>query len=233
VGHEQQPENPYIAPVFPEPAVDTVAWHQSYLVNGRKVICRNGLWLPEYCLVTGASADLVPIPISLWAAGKSARRYRLWGIGSLCCAPLLFAAALLLMRSGARPGDPVPVALTVSIPLTLVGGLVLFLLGGRQRQLCRLHGSLQRQRAVWQRRLATIPGFVMLFFLVLRFFGVIERDWAFAAVVGPFVATWLLAGLVFLRGLRLRAIQVEDGLFEVKGWSGAFLKRLEERANGG
>jgi len=228
---ENTPQNPYATPVFQEPAEDAVVWHRNYQLIGRKVLCRNALLLPDYCLVTGASEDIVHIPISIWAATHSTRLWRRLSIGCLLCAPLSITAALLLIGPGFPPGNPIAVTLILTTPLLLIAGLILFLLGGRRRKLCRLQGLLHQKRLIWQRRLTLIPVCSMLVFFLLRVTGVIGRDWAFAAVVGPFILTWLLGSFISLRGLRLRAIQVDGDLFEIRGFSKAFLKRLEESSD--
>lgn len=231
---ENTPQNPYASPIFQEPAreEEPVVWHRNYHLIGPKVLCHNGLLLPDYCLVTGASDDIVPVPISIWAATQSTRLCRRISIGCLLCAPLSITAALQLLGPGFPPSNPLAVILILTTPLLLIAGLILFLLGGRRRKLCRLQGLLHQKRLIWQRRLVMIPVYCMLVFFLLRVTGAIGRDWAFAAVVGPFILTWLLGSFIFLRGLRLRAIQVDGDLFEVRGFSGAFLKRLQEQTHG-
>lgn len=233
MGIDDQPQNPYAAPVFPEPVMDmdVLDWHQNYQLIGPKLLCRSGLFLPEYCLVTGAADDLVPVPISLWAQSQSVSRYRRTGIGCLLCAPLSLAAAFLLIASGVAPGSAIAVTLTLTTPLLLIAGLILFLPGGRRRMLCRLHGQLHRTRQLWQRRLTMILGYTPLVFLSLRFAGIMERNWAVAAIAGIWGLSFLL-GLVFLRGLRLRAVLLDEGLFEVQGFSGAFLRKLQANSDG-
>jgi hypothetical protein len=228
----QQHQNPYAAPVFQEPPADALVWHRNYQLIGPKLLCKTGLFLPEYCLVTGAPSDLVPVPLALRAAPKSVRLYRHIGIGSLLCAPLSLTAAFLLIRSNVAPGDPLVVTLTLTTPLLLIAGLILFLIGGRQHTLCRLHGLLHRRRQVWQRRLALIPGGTMLIYVCPRFSGAMGQYWAIAAMLGVSVCTWLLVSLVFLRGLRLRAVLLDDGSFEIRGFSRAFLSRLETHPDG-
>lgn len=229
---ENTPQNPYASPVFQEPAGEAVVWHRNYQLVGQKLLCHNGLLLPDYCLVTGASEDIVHVPIGIWAATHSTRLYRRISICCLLCAPLSITAALLLIGPRFPPDNPFAVTLILTTPLLLIAGLILFLLGGRRRKLCSLQGLLHKQRLVWQRRLVMIPVYCMLVFFFLRVTGVIGRDWAFAAVVGPFILTWLLGSFILLRGLRLRAIQVDGDLFEISGFSGAFLKRLQEQTNG-
>ncbi|MFM8476811.1 MAG: hypothetical protein ACKOEO_13620 [Planctomycetaceae bacterium] len=229
---ENTPQNPYASPAFQEPAGEVVVWHRNYQLIGPKVLCHNGLLLPDYCLVTGASDEIVHVPISIWAATHSSRLCRRLSIACLLCAPLSITAALLLIGPGFPPSNPFAVTLILTTPLLLIAGLILFLRGGRRRKLCQLQGLLHQKRLVWQRRLTIIPVCSMLVLFCLRLAGVIGRDWAFAAVVGPFILTWLLGNFVFLRGLRLRAIQVDGDLFELRGFSGAFLKRLQEQTHG-
>ncbi|MGV2338826.1 MAG UNVERIFIED_CONTAM: hypothetical protein LVR18_34020 [Planctomycetaceae bacterium] len=84
---DKQPPNPYAAPVFPEPTADTFEFHQSYDLVDSKLLSRNGLWLPQYCLVTGSSDDVMPIQLSIIAASHATKRCRSAGVGCFLLQP--------------------------------------------------------------------------------------------------------------------------------------------------
>jgi hypothetical protein len=220
-------QNPYAAPESTEVSTDTIASHQNFMRVGNKVRCRSGLQLPPYCLVTGVAEDLLPLPLSLWAPGKSLRRYRFGGIGLMLAVPIVSALAFLF--GAGPPADPFLIVLFISALLIL--GLVLFLLGGRRGQMCILQGVVDRRRLVWGRRFAAVPSWFLVLFLAASVTMGWNSGYGFSLLLLFSVLGQLFSNLVFLRGTQLRAVVADDGVFELSGFSKAFLKRLEESSN--
>lgn len=229
---DKQPPNPYAAPVFPEPTAETFEFHQSYDLVDSKLLSRNGLWLPQYCLVTGSSDDVMPIQLSIIAASHATKRCRSAGVGCFLFAALAGGMAFSLVNSGTIPGAPLVVALTLSVPLLLITGLVLFLLGGRNRKSFTLLGTLQKRRQTLRTRLGLAPLIGMLVSSFLRFSGLVKGDLTWIVLlVSPWIATALLGRFFLLRGLQLQAVYLDDQLFEVRGFSRAFLEQLKRHSD--
>jgi len=228
---DHRTQNPYAAPVSTEVSVEvaasTVASHQDFMRVGNKLRCRSGLQLPPYCLVTGAAEDLLPLPLSLWAPEKSLRRYRFGGIGLMLAVPIVVALAFLL--GVGPPADPFLVILLISALLIL--GLVLFLVGGRRGQMCILQGAVDRSRLVWGKRFAAVPAWILVLFLATSVTTGWNSDYGFLLMLLFSVCGQLFSGLVFLRGTQLRVVVDEHGVFELRGFSKAFLRRLEESSD--
>ena len=217
--------NPYAAPTAPEDSPGTITLHNEYqLINGR-VICRSGLVLPQFCLVTGGTSDLVPHVMTLRAPAKGMPIYRWWGVGLMLVAPLVFLATFSLMQGGAA-NKPWAGALFLLIPLLLIVGLVLFLIGGRRGSSCLLEGFVSKRRQSWQKRMVWIPGAAMAGYWILRGSQVVDRDGGVWLIV-LFAVLMNLIPLFLLRGLRLRAEAASEGLFEIRGFSKAFLEKLQ------
>jgi hypothetical protein len=221
--------NPYAASTTTDVATSSVAWHRDFQLVGKKLRCHSGLQLPDYCLVTGHSNDVVPLPLSIYASGKSVRHYRFWGIGLMLSVPLVVIFAIAV-------GGPAPAESSVAVIVTIISallilGLVLFLLGGRHGQHLVLQAVVDRNRLMWGRRLGVIPSWALVLVLVLRVGGFVSSDsillpLVFFSIGGQWGARW-----IFSRGTQLRAVVDEQGVFEISGFSNAFLKRLKEHSN--
>lgn len=227
---DEQSRNPYAISVSAVISADSAALHRNFELVGRKLYCRSGLQLPEYCLVTGTAEDLVPLSLSLWAPGKSLRRYRFVGIGLMMLVPIV--VVLAIMFGGAAPADHFAVVVVTSICGLLIVGLVLFLIGGRRGQLCMLQGMVDRRRQNRGRRLAVIPAWIMLAVLAVSVTMGGNRGYVFSLLMMFAVGSQVISGWFFLRGTQLRAVVDEQGVFEVSGFSKQFLERLREQSDG-
>jgi asparagine N-glycosylation enzyme membrane subunit Stt3 len=124
------------------------------------------------------------------------------------------------------------VGLSLSVPLLLITGLVLFLLGGLNRKSFTLQGALQKRRQTLRTRLALAPLIGMLVSSFLRFSGLVKGDLTWIVLlVSPWIATAVLGRFFLLRGLQLQAVYLDDQLFEVRGFSKAFLKQLKRHSD--
>lgn len=226
---DNESQNPYAVSTPGDLASSSVAWHRNFQLVGRKLRCHSGLQLPDYCLVTGHSNDVVPLPLSIYAPGKSVRHYRFWGIGLLLSVPLVVFFAIAV-------GGPAPAESSVAVIVTIISallilGLVLFLLGGRRSQHLVLQAVVDRNRLMWERRLVVISSWTLALVLGLRVGGFVSSGSIFLplglfSIGGQWGARW-----IFRRGTQLRAVVDEQGVFEISGFSNAFLKRLKEQAN--
>jgi hypothetical protein len=226
---EKQQQNPYAASTATDVATDTVAWHREFQLVGKTLRCRSGLHLPEYCLVTGHSDNQAPLPLSLWAPGKSVRRYRFWGILLMLSVPLV--VFLVIQFRGPQPSDFAAIVIFTTILSLLIAGLVLFLLGGRRGRLCMLQGGVDKRRLTWGRRLAVMPAWLLILVLALNFGGFISNNSLLFPLILFSVSGQFLSGWFVLHGTRLRAVVDEQGVFEISGFSKAFLKRLKEHSD--
>ncbi|MFM7059354.1 MAG: hypothetical protein ACKO2P_20770 [Planctomycetota bacterium] len=223
---ETASQNPYATSMSRDVSSDTVAWHRDFQLIGRKLHCRTGLQLPEYCLVTGQSDGIMPFPLGIWAPGKSVRHYRLIGIGLLLLVPLVVALAIMI--GGTAPRESSVMLIVTIISALLSVGLVLFLLGGRRGRLCEVQGVIDSRRLVWGRRLAVIPSWILILVLALRVGGFIGSNVVLLPLIFFSIGSQWFSGWFFQRGTQLRAVVDENGVFEISGFSKAFLKRLEE-----
>jgi hypothetical protein len=221
---EEKLSNPYVVPAVSEDSPELGVFHTDYELVGGRVICRSGLLLPEYCLVTGEAKELAIHACSIWAPGVSVAKYRSWGIG-LMLTPVLLVLWMILVPS-AVPWNTTVMLLVLVVPVFLVVGLVLFLLGGRRGQLCRLQGFITQRCQVTLRRIAVYSAVAMCAVLPLTFLDVVNRQVAFWAFFVPMLMLQNLLPMFFLRGLRLRAVSTPEGLFEVRGFSKRYLEKL-------
>lgn len=222
MGADELLKNPYAASVHVEPVGESIAWHRDFELLGKRIRCRSGLWLPEICLVTGEKRSLVQMPISIYALRRSRRWLRRIGVALMVGGPLS-----VLPLTQISPVTPAGGQLTTQVWLLLIAltgflllGLAFFLAGGRRGVICRMQGSLQPRRLVLIRRLSFAAAPVLL--LVVH--QLLTKG---SLVCIPLMA--LFSPLLWLRrGLWLRAIVDDDGLFEVAGFSKSFLMELGE-----
>lgn len=221
--------NPYAAPAIAENTPDTKAPHSEFQLINDRIISRTGLVLPAFCLVTGDKDDLVPHVVSLHAPGKGMTVYRWWGVGLMLGTPLVFMLTIFLMNlmKGNNPNTSWVGALFLLIPLMLIVGLVLFLLGGRGGSNCSVSGFVQRRRQVWQRRMVWIPALTLPVYLLVPRVTSAMDDATKVFLILVTVTVMNLIPIIFLRGLRLRAVATGEGLFEIRGFSKVFLKKLQ------
>jgi hypothetical protein len=221
---EEKLSNPYVVPAVSEDSPEQELFHTDYELVGGRVICRSGLLLPEYCLVTGEANELAIHPCSIWAPGMSVAKYRSWGIG-LMLSPVLLVLWMILVP-GAGQGNTILMLAVLPIPVLLVVGLVLFLLGGRRGQLCRLQGFVSQRCRARQRRISLFSLVAMCLVLPLMWLDVVNRQVVYWAIFFPALMLQNLLPFFFLRGLRLRAVSTPEGLFEVRGFSKPYLEKL-------
>lgn len=218
--------NPYAVPATAENTPNTNAPHSEYQLINDRLITRSGLMLPAFCLVTGTKDDLVPHVVSLHAPGKGMTVYRWWGVGLMLATPLVFMLTFYLMNSGS-PNKSGVAAVFLLIPLMLIVGLVLFLLGGRGGSRCSVSGFVSRRRQAWQKWMGWIPAFGFpVYVLAPRAFGAMD-DYTRVSLIVVTLALTNFIPFVYLRGLRLRAVALDAGLFEIRGFSKVFLEKLQ------
>lgn len=231
--------NPYAAPADAEPAGESVALHHDFELAGNQIRCRSGLWLPEICVVTGRKQNLVTIPIHVRAVRKSRLWLRRTGIFFVVVVPL----GAILVISSIAPVPRAPAAKSagsvflIGFPVfVFIGGLLLglalFLAGGRRGQTCGIQISVDQQRLSWIRRTPTLLIPLMLLMPGLMFTSLSFGSLAVAIFWLLFVP--LTLSIRWLqKGMQLRAVVDENGVFTVRGFSKAFLKQLGELQNAG
>lgn len=226
---DNESPNPYAVSTTGDLASSSVAWHRNFQLVGRKLRCHSGLQLPDYCLVTGHSNDVVPLSLSILASGKSVRHYRFWGIGLMLSVPLVVFFAIAV--GGSAPAESSVAVIVTIVSALLILGLVLFLLGGRRGQHLVLQAVVDRNRLMWGRRLGVIPSWALVLVLGLRVGGFVSSDSILLPLIMLSIGGQWCSRWIFSRGTQLRAVVDEQGVFEISGFSNAFLKRLKEHSD--
>lgn len=236
---KETPENPYAAAIDATPASIAVAWHHDFKLVGKRIHCRNGLWLPEICLLTGEHQNLVAMPVSVHALRKS--RWWLRRIGIFVMILPVVASVLNSMIRSPAPFTPAAVAVSGGLPtaaimmlltffIGLPFGLILFLAGGRRSELCSLQGYFQPQRLTVFRRFSNVfPVLMMLAVGLMLSMASLRSVFTVFAFLLMNAASILMLWLQ--KGLHLRAVVDENGVFVISGFSRVFLKRLGELQN--
>lgn len=229
---EQNSGNPYSADVREDAFVKTSGLHHHYRLSGDRLYCRSGLILPQYCLVTGASEDLVPFPVLLQGHGKRSRYLQFVGVVCLMTAALTFGAVLLLlsMRISLRLSDK-HIINASGLPLICIG-IVLIVLGARSRYQCRLHFVMRRQLQVARRRRVMITLAAIVAVCAVRFSGMFSNNWLWGGISFAMFFACVVTDHFLLPGLHLKAVVDGQESFEIRGCSKAFLQRLEEQSRG-
>lgn len=229
---ENLQDNPFAAPTESLHAAAPEATDDWYELRGETLVCRSSLRLPRYCLVTGkACPDSVALNFPLYHQPG----FRVSRVGSRLIVIFLAVVWIVgcIVLGGILTGLGAPVAgiiafAIVGIGIPLAVGLVAvhrsssatklpvtaFLSPGKHRA---------RQWISWLPLVLIVP------MMVLDWMGVLPRGiggfWFL-----PFLVVNIISQRLWLRGLRLKLKLREDGLYEVTGFSPAFLERLREQA---
>lgn len=225
-------DNPFAAPAESVHAVVTEATDDWYELRGETLVCRSSLRLPRYCLVTGkACPDSVALNFPLYHQPG----FRVSRVGSRLIVIFLAVVWIVgcIVLGGILTGLGAPVAGIIAFAIVGIGipiavGLVAvhrsssatklpvtaFLSPGKHRA---------RQWISWLPLVLIVP------MMALDSMGVLPRGiggfWFL-----PFLVMNIISQRLWLRGLRLKLKPREDGLYEVIGFSPAFLERLREQA---
>ncbi|TWW11745.1 hypothetical protein E3A20_04370, partial [Planctomyces bekefii] len=204
-----------------------------YELRGETLVCRSSLRLPRYCLVTGkACPDSVALNFPLYYQPG----FRVSRLGSRLIVIFLAVVWIVgcIVLGGILTGLGAPVAgiiafAIVGIGIPLAVGLVAvhrsssatklpvtaFLSPGKHRA---------RQWISWLPLVLIVP------MMALDWMGVLPTRGIGGFWFLPFLVVNIISQRLWLRGLRLKLKPREDGLYEVIGFSPAFLERLREQA---
>jgi|GEM_PF-553718 hypothetical protein len=226
-------DNPFAAPAESVHAVVTEATDDWYELRGDTLVCRSSLRLPMYCLVTGeACPESAPLNFPLYwqPGGFSVRR-----MGSLMGVIFLVVVWIIgcVVMGGILTNRGAPVAVRVAFAITGIGVPVAFgvMAVRRSSRATKLPVtaflSSGRHRA--RKWISALPVLIVVPMMVLDSLGVLPRGiggfWFL-----PFLVMNIVSQRLWLRGLQLKMKPRDDGLYEVTGFSPAFVVRLREQA---
>ena len=225
-------DNPFAAPTESLQAAVPEATDDWYELRGETLVCRSSLRLPRYCLVTGkACPDSVALNFPLYHQPG----FRVSRVGSRLIVIFLAVVWIVgcIVLGGILTGLGAPVAGIIAFAIVGIGipiavGLVAVRRSSSAKKLpvtAFLSPGKHRARQ-W---IASLPLVLIVPMMALDSMGVLPRGiggfWFL-----PFLVMNIISQRLWLRGLRLKLKPREDGLYEVIGFSPAFLERLREQA---
>ena len=216
-------DSPFAPPSLDDRGVQVDRPSSWFQLEDKVVICGRELRLPAYCLVSGEPVSMSE-PLNLKVVAGNA-----WS-ASLLAAILLGVIAMafggwLLASSLQNLGVK---NLWIGGGLFAVGAAFLagsLVLTGRQSSV-QVTAGLASDRLAWKTWLELWPATILVFIPGLQ--SDIPEVWGGAAVPLELVAFMFYRWM--LRGTFLKAAQRESGLFEVTGFSEAYLTRLRSVA---
>ncbi|MFN5973519.1 MAG: hypothetical protein ACK48U_03655 [Planctomyces sp.] len=225
-------DNPFAAPTESLQAAVPEATDDWYELRGETLVCRSSLRLPRYCLVTGkACPDSVALNFPLYHQPG----FRVSRVGSRLIVIFLAVVWIVgcIVLGGILTGLGAPVAGIIAFAIVGIGipiavGLVAVRRSSSAKKLpvtAFLSPGKHRARQ-W---ISWLPLVLIVPMMVLDWLGVLPRGLG-SLWFRPCLVLNIISQRLWLRGLRLKLKPREDGLYEVTGFSPAFLERLREQA---
>ena len=229
--NESLQDNPFAAPAELVHAVVTEATDDWYEVRGQTVVCRSSLRLPTYCLVTGEDcAGAAPLNFQL----VHAPRFSLRRAGTLFTVTLAVVTWIIgcFVVGGILSSRGAPTAVIICFAIAGIGipvaaGILAYRSSSVQRLTVTAFLSPGRRRA--RNWISALPLVVIVPLMALDSAGVLPRGLGGFWFV-PFVLMNAISQRLWLGGTKLKMQPRDDGLYEIIGFSQAFLVRLQEHS---
>ncbi|MFN6310416.1 MAG: hypothetical protein ACK46M_03070 [Planctomyces sp.] len=229
---ENLQDNPFAAPTESLHAAAPEATDDWYELRGETLVCRSSLRLPRYCLVTGkACPDSVALNFPLYyqpgfSVSSVGSRLIVIFLAVVWIVGCIVLEGILTSRGAPVAGIIAFAIVGIGIPLA-VGLMAVHRSSSATKLLVKAFLSPGKHRA--RQWISWLPLVLIVPMMASDSMGVLPRGIGSLWFL-PFLVMNIISQRLWLRGLRLKLKPREDGLYEVTGFSPAFLERLREQA---